>query len=70
MLVGIAFVIASPFAWWATQSWLQEFAYHIDLSIGLLLLSGFLVLLIALLTISFQTLKAAMANPAKSLRYE
>jgi putative ABC transport system permease protein len=70
VLVGIAFVIAAPFAWWTVQSWLQEFAYHVDMSVQLLLISGALVLLIALLTIAFQTIKAAMANPAKSLRYE
>ena len=70
LLVGIAFVVAAPFAWWAAHSWLQEFAYHIAFSVELLLLSGLLVLLIALLTISFQTIKAALTNPAKSLRYE
>lgn len=69
-LVGIAFIIAAPFAWWATHSWLSEFAYHIDMSVGLLLLSGLLVLLVTVLTISFQTIKAALANPADSLKYE
>lgn len=69
-LVGIAFVVAAPFAWWATQEWLSEFAYHFDVSIDLLLISGGVVLLIAIFTVSFQTMKAAMSNPAESLRYE
>ncbi len=69
-LVGIAFVIASPFAWWLTRAWLSEFAYHIHMSVGLLMLSGTVVLLIAVVTISFQTVKAALANPVDSLRDE
>ncbi|MDF9796768.1 putative ABC transport system permease protein [Catalinimonas alkaloidigena] len=69
-LVGIAFVLAAPFAWWATQEWLNEFAYHFNVSFDLLLISGGTVLLIAIFTISFQTIKAALANPAESLRYE
>lgn len=69
-LVGIAFLIAAPFAWWLTQNWLNEFSYHIDMSIYLLLGSGIIVLLIAVVTVSFQTIKAALANPVESLRYE
>ncbi len=69
-LVGIAFIIAAPFAWWATHAWLSEFAYHINMSAGLLFLSGMVVLLIAIITVSFQTIKVAMTNPTKSLRYE
>ena len=69
-LVGIAFIIASPFAWWATRTWLNEFAYHIDMSVALLLTSGTVVVIVAVITISFQTIKAALANPTDSLRYE
>ncbi len=69
-LVTIAFLIAAPFAWWATQNWLSEFAYHIDMSLSFLLIAGMIVLGIALFTVSFQTIQAALANPVKSLRYE
>jgi ABC-type antimicrobial peptide transport system permease subunit len=69
-LVGVAFLIAAPFAWWVTQNWLNEFSYHIDMSVYLLLGSGIIVLLIAVITVSFQTIKAALANPVDSLRYE
>ena len=69
-LVGIAFLIAAPFAWWVTRTWLNEFAYHINMSVGLLLLAGAVVLLIATVTIGFQTIRAALANPTDSLRYE
>ncbi|MEM8969800.1 MAG: FtsX-like permease family protein [Bacteroidota bacterium] len=69
-LVGIAFLIAAPFAWWLTRTWLSEFAYHINMSVTLLLLAGIIVLLIAAFTVSFQTIRAALANPVNSLRYE
>jgi putative ABC transport system permease protein len=67
-LVMIAFVIASPIAWWGMHKWLQDFVYRIDISGWIFLLAGVLVGVIALLTISFQAMRAAMANPAKSLR--
>lgn len=69
-LVAVAFLIASPVAWWAMHKWLQDFVYRIDINVGVFLLSGVLVVFIALLTISFQAMRAAMANPAKSLRSE
>ena len=69
-LVGIAFLLAAPVAWWAADSWLQEFAYRIDVSWWVLGLAGLFALLIASLTIVFQTLKVALANPVDSLRYE
>jgi putative ABC transport system permease protein len=62
--------IAWPVGWYAMNTWLQNFAYRIDLNIWPFLLSGLLVLLIALLTVSFQAVKAATANPVESLRYE
>jgi putative ABC transport system permease protein len=70
LLVFIAFVIASPLAWWAANNWLTGFAYRINISWWMFLLAGFLAMIIALATISFQALKAAMANPVKSLRTE
>ncbi|PWU24280.1 hypothetical protein C5B42_00170 [Candidatus Cerribacteria bacterium 'Amazon FNV 2010 28 9'] len=70
LLVLIAFVIASPIAWWAANDWLTGFAYRINISWWMFLLAGLLAMIIALLTISFQALKAATANPVKSLRTE
>lgn len=69
-LVFIAILIASPLAWWFMHQWLQDFAYHMNLSWWLLVISGGLAILIAILTISFQIIKAAMANPVQSLRNE
>jgi len=70
VLVFIAFVIASPLAWWAANNWLTGFAYRISISWWMFLLAGFLAMIIALATISVQAIKAAMANPVKSLRTE
>ncbi len=70
VLVLIANIIAWPIAWYAMNKWLQNFAYHIDLSWWIFVLSGLIALVIALLTVSFQTIKAATANPVDSLRYE
>jgi len=68
--VLIANIIAWPVAFYAMNKWLQNFAYRIDMTIWPFLLSGFFALLIALLTVSFQAMKAALANPIESLRYE
>ena len=69
-LVFIALIVASPLAWWAMHSWLQGFAYRIQISWWVFVLSGSAALLIALFTVSFQSLKAALVNPVKSLRSE
>ena len=69
-LVALAFVIAAPFAYLAMSTWLQNFAYHIDLGLSPFLLGGSLALAIALITVSTQALKAALANPVEALRYE
>jgi len=69
-LVIIAFAIAAPIAWWATYKWLQNFAYKTEMSWWIFLLCGFALLLVALVTVSIQTIKAAVANPVKSLRTE
>lgn len=69
-LVMIAFVIASPLAWLAMNTWLENFAYRINISWWVFALAGLTAVLIALLTVSFQAIKAAIANPAKSLRKE
>lgn len=69
-LVLIAIVIASPIAWWAMKKWLQDFAYHIDIEWWMFSGAGLAALLIALLTVSWQAVRAAMANPVESLRNE
>lgn len=69
-LVILANVIAFPVAWWGMHRWLQDFAYRIDISPWLFVLAGSLAIFIALLTLSFQSMKAAFANPVKSLRSE
>jgi putative ABC transport system permease protein len=69
-LVLIAFLIASPLVWYFMHRWLQSFAYRVTISWWIFALSGSMVILITLATISIQTLKAAVANPVKSLRAE
>lgn len=69
-LVLLAFVIATPVAWFAIHKWLEDFAYRIHLSWWVFVLAGIAAFAIAVLTISFQTVKAAVANPVKSLRTE
>ena len=69
-LVLIALCIAIPIAWYAMNKWLEDFAYRIELSGGVFIIAGIIALAIALLTVSFQAIKAAIANPVKSLRTE
>jgi putative ABC transport system permease protein len=69
-LVCVAIVIAVPVAWLTMNKWLQAFAYRIDIEWWMFIVPGLLALVIALGTISFQSIKAAIANPAKSLRTE
>jgi len=69
-LVVIAALIAFPVAWWAMQSWLADFAYRTTIEWWVFLVAGIASVTIALITISFQAIKAAMANPVKSLRTE
>jgi putative ABC transport system permease protein len=69
-LVIIAIVIAVPVAWWAMNTWLEDFAYRIDIEWWMFAIAGVLALAIALLTVSFQSIKAALMNPITSLRSE
>jgi putative ABC transport system permease protein len=69
-LVIIASLIAFPVAWWAMHEWLQNFSYRVDISWWVFLLAGSIAAVIAMLTISYQAIKAAIANPAKSLKTE
>ena len=68
ILIAIAFAIAAPIAWYFMHTWLQNYAYRIVITWWLFAAGGFLAIIIALSTISFQAIKAASANPAKSLR--
>ncbi len=69
-LVGLSFLIAAPISWFFMNAWLQSFAYRIDLAWWMFAISGLLALGIALVTVSFQAIKAAMTNPVNSLRSE
>jgi ABC-type antimicrobial peptide transport system permease subunit len=69
-LLMVAFVIAIPIAWWQTHNWLENFAYHTTLSWWIFLLSGAVMILIAITILCIRAGKAAMANPVKSLRTE
>jgi putative ABC transport system permease protein len=68
--VGIAFIISCPIAWFVMNNWLRNFAYKTELSWWIFALAGLIALLIALLTVSWQSWRAAANNPVKSLRYE
>jgi len=68
--VLFANLIAWPIAWYAMNTWLQNFAYRVNIGIGIFILSASLALIIALVTVSYQSIKAALANPVESLRYE
>ncbi len=68
--VGIAFIIACPIAWFTTNKWLQNFAYKTELSWWIFGLAGIIAIGVALITISWQSWRAATRNPVESLRYE
>ena len=70
LLIGIAIVIASPLAWYIMNNWLQDFAYRININWWMFFAAGVIAILIALVTVSFQAIKAAIANPVESLRSE
>ena len=70
LLVMISCVIASPIAFYFLQNWLDKYSYRISIGAGVFVLSAFVAMLITVATISFQAIKAAIANPVKSLRTE
>jgi putative ABC transport system permease protein len=70
LLVTVAFVIATPIAWWAMSTWLQDFAYKTNIDWMVFALAGIAAIAVAFITVSFQAIKAALANPVKSLRTE
>jgi putative ABC transport system permease protein len=69
-LVGIAIIISIPLAWYAMNKWLEDFSYRIEMGWGVFALAIFLALIISVVTLSFQSIKAAMVNPIKSLKTE
>ncbi len=69
-LVGIAFVVATPLAYFAMKQWLQNFAYRTDIEWRVFALAGLLAFIMAFLTVGYQAAKAALANPVEALRYE
>jgi putative ABC transport system permease protein len=70
ILIALASVIAFPIAWWAMSAWLQDFEYRVDVGWWIFLVSAMIALVVALCTISFQAIRAALSNPVKSLRTE
>ena len=69
-LVVLAILIASPIAYYFMQQWLRDFAYHIEIQGWMFVATGLLAVVVAFLTVSFQSIRAALANPVKSLRSE
>jgi putative ABC transport system permease protein len=70
VLVFISFVIATPIAWWAMYAWLSDYPYHVNIQWWVFVLAGMVSMLIAFATVSYQAIRAALANPVKSLRTE
>ncbi|WP_221394003.1 ABC transporter permease [Dyadobacter sp. NIV53] len=69
-LIFVAILIASPMSWWAMNKWLANFAYKTEISWSIFVVAGFMLIIMSLLTIGYQTIKAALMNPVKSLRSE
>lgn len=69
-LVMLAFIIAAPIAWWFMSKWLEDFAFRIELNIWVFIATGMIALIIALITLSFQAIRAAIANPVENLKTE
>ncbi len=70
LLISISILIASPLAWWAMNKWLESFAFRIDIQWWIFILAGLIAIVFAMITVSFQSVKAAVANPVDSLRDE
>jgi ABC-type antimicrobial peptide transport system permease subunit len=70
ILVGLAFLVAIPAAWWAMNKWLENYSYRISVGIGIFMLVGIITLLITLITVSLNASKAALSSPTRSLRSE
>ena len=70
LLIAVAMLIATPVAWYTMNRWLEGFAYHIEIHFWIFILAGFAALMIAMLTIGYQAIKAALANPVAALKSE
>ena len=70
VLVAIAFAIAVPFSWWAMSRWLENFAYRIDITVWIFIAGAVATIMITLLTVGFQAIRAATANPVKAIKME
>lgn len=70
VLISVAFIIAAPVGWYFMNSWLEGFAYHVGIGAGVIIIAGVAAMSIALITISFQSIKAARENPVKALKME
>jgi ABC-type antimicrobial peptide transport system permease subunit len=70
LLVIISFIITAPIAWYIMRKWLENFVYRIDISPWIFILAGIMALVIAWLTVSYQSIRAAFRNPVDALRYE
>ena len=70
ILVALGFVLAAPLAWFGMNNWLADFEYRVSIGVGVFLVAGLASVAIALLTVSYHSIRAAYANPVKSLRYE
>jgi putative ABC transport system permease protein len=69
-LVGIAILVSLPLGWFAMNKWLEDFSYRMDMGVGVFILAGVLSIVVAIVTVSYQSIKAAIVNPVKSLRSE
>jgi ABC-type antimicrobial peptide transport system permease subunit len=69
-LIAIAFIIAAPFAWWLMNTWLEDFQYRIPMEPWIFVLAIVLIVAVATMTVGYQSLRAALMNPVKSLRTE
>ncbi len=69
-LVGISFLLAIPIAWVAMQRWLQDFAYRMEMEWWVFAIAGILAIFIAFMTVSFQSLKAALSNPVEAIKLD
>ncbi|MEP6749209.1 MAG: hypothetical protein ABJB86_15855 [Bacteroidota bacterium] len=68
--MAVALLIVSPFAWFLMSKWLQDYPYHTSIHWWVFALVGMFAIIVSVMTVSFQSIKAAMANPVKSLRTE
>ena len=69
-LVGIAILISLPLSWYSMNKWLEDFSYRIEIGWGIFVIAAFLAVSISVLTVSYQSIKAAIVDPVKSLRTE